>query len=72
MSKEVISILDHYLIKSLLITFDDITNINGLNTAASIVLATLRNLLSLPKKNVLMGVESYVGYFKMQLKVRIM
>ncbi len=72
MSKEIISILDNYLIKSLLITFDDITNINGLNTAASIVLATLRNLLSLPKKNVLMGVESYVGYFKMQLKVRIM
>jgi hypothetical protein len=55
MSKEVISILDSHLITSLLITFDDITNISGLNTAASIVLAAMRNLLALPKKNVLMS-----------------
>jgi hypothetical protein len=72
MSKEVISILDSHLITSLLITFDDITNISGLNTAASIVLAAMRNLLALPKKNVLMSAENYVGYFKNQLKVRMM
>lgn len=71
MSKEVISIIDTYLVKALLIAFDDITNISGQNCAASIVLAAMRNLLSLPKKNVLMSADNYIAYFKMQLKARM-
>lgn len=72
MSKEVVSIIDTHLLKSLLIIFDDVTNVSGSNLAATIVLAAMRNLLSLPRKNVLMGGESYVNYFKMQLKARMM
>ena len=55
MSKQVVSIIDSSLIKSLLILYDDVTNVSGSNIAASIVLATMRNLLSLPRKNALMG-----------------
>lgn len=55
----------------MLIVFDDIGNISGFNCAASIVLAAMRNLLALPRKNVLMSAESYVGYFKQQLKTRM-
>jgi len=55
MSKEVVSVIDTYLVKALLITFDDIANISGQNTASSIVLAALRNFLALPRKNVLMS-----------------
>lgn len=72
MSKEVVNIIDTHLIKCLLIAFDDITNISGLNYAASIVMAVMRNLLSMPKRNVLMNVQNYVNYFKIQLKTRMM
>lgn len=56
----------------MLIAFDDITNLSGQNTAASIMMAVMRNLLSLPKKNVLMSAENYVNYFRIQLRVRMM
>ena len=44
--------------------FEDIANISGVNEGASVVLAVLRNFIALPRKNVLMGVEGYVGYFR--------
>lgn len=58
--------------KALLIVFEDIANISGVNEGASVVLAVLRNFIALPRKNVLMGVEGYVGYFRNQLRVRMM
>lgn len=35
------------------------------------MLAAMRNLLALPRKNVLMAADSYVGYFKLQLRTRM-
>jgi hypothetical protein len=72
MSKDVVNIIDNYLIKSLLIAFDDLNNVSGQNSSASTMLAVMRNLLSLPKKNVLMTKDNYVNYFKTQLRVRMM
>ena len=72
MNKDVVGVIDNYVIKSLLILFDDVTNISGQNTAAGIVLSTLRNLLSLPKKNYFISDENYLKFFKSQLRVRTM
>lgn len=72
MSKQVINVIDTHLVKCLLIAFDDITNLSGQNASASIMMAVMRNLLSLPKKNVLMSAENYINYFKIQLKIRMM
>ena len=72
MNKEVMGVIDTYVIKSMLIVFDDITNISGQNSAAGVILGILRNLLSLPKKNYFISAETYLKFFKSQLKVRIM
>lgn len=72
MNKEVMGVIDQYVVKSMLIVFDDITNISGQNTAAGIVLGILRNMLSLPKKNYFISGENYLNFFKSQLKVRTM
>ena len=72
MNKEVMAAIDTYVYKSMLIVFDDITNISGQNSAAAIVLGILRNLLSLPKKNYFISAENYLKFFKSQLRVRTM
>ena len=72
MNKEVVSIIDSHVIKSMLVLFDDLTNISGQNTAAGITLGILRNLLSLPKKNYFISAENYLGFYKSQLKTRAM
>ena len=71
MNKEVISEIDNVIIKSLLIIFDDLSNIVGANNAGLTTLRVLRNLMSIPKKNSFISGENYRNLFKTHLKNRL-
>ena len=50
MNRDVIDLITTKVIKTCLITFDDLTNIIGANKSATLMLSLLKNLLSLPKR----------------------
>ena len=66
-----VNAIDNSLIKCLTIIFDDIANIKNNNFSASIILAILRNLTSLPKKNSFINLENYIKFFKANLQARL-
>lgn len=59
MNRDVVELITTKIIKACLITVDDLTSIIGSNEASTLMLALLRNLLSLPKRQGHCSLEQY-------------
>jgi hypothetical protein len=64
MNREVIDYFERTVLKSLLIAFDDLSNLSNPNVATAHLISILKDLLSIPKKNSFISVEDFTSLFK--------
>jgi len=64
MNREVQDLIQGNIMKSVMISHEDLTNIFGVNASASLLLGLLRNLLSLPKRQAYISNHNYYLFFK--------
>lgn len=64
MNREVIDYFERTVLKSLLIAFDDLSNLSNANVATAHLISILKDLLSIPKKNSFISVEDFTNLFK--------
>lgn len=64
MNREVVDYFERTVLKNFLIAFDDLTNLYSSNIANSNLIAVLKDLLSLPRKNSYISVDDFISLSK--------